>query len=120
MSSADPQAAYALSPMQEGMLFHYLADGSRGLDVEQIVIDLPEDVDADLLHRAWQIVAGRHDALRTSFDWSSGSPVQRVSATADVPFSVHDWSTRPSETVEAEWAMRRSGGMGACACPLQR
>ena len=53
--------------MQQGMLFHTLRARERGVDISQIVIDCPEDVDAAAFEQAWQRLAERHAILRTSF-----------------------------------------------------
>ena len=79
--------SYPLSPLQEGMLFHSLFAHRSGVDIEQMVCDLPESIDASALERAWQAVSDRHAVLRTSFHWEGlTAPIQRVHSRADVPF----------------------------------
>ena len=60
------QATYRLSPMQEGMLYHYLSAKYAGVDIEQIVVSVQEPLDVDALDDAWQRAAQRHPALRTA------------------------------------------------------
>ena len=46
MNRTSLSGAFALSPMQQGMLFHYLKDPHSGVDIEQIVVHLPEKIDS--------------------------------------------------------------------------
>jgi amino acid adenylation domain-containing protein len=104
---------YRLSPVQEGMLFHHLSGTHSGVDVEQIVIDLPESIDRYALEAAWRRVIERHAVLRTSFEWEH-EPVQLVHRV--VPFSLNyeSWrdlssDQRESKTEEYLRAERRRG-----------
>ena len=47
MKADDIEDAYGLSPMQHGMLFQNLNDQQTGVDIEQMVCSLREDVRAD-------------------------------------------------------------------------
>ena len=55
--------------MQQGMLFHHLKEPHSGIDIEQLVVHLPEAVDPDRMRSAWQWLVNRHDVLRTRFSW---------------------------------------------------
>nr|WP_282183129.1 non-ribosomal peptide synthetase [Photorhabdus hindustanensis] len=76
---ANIQDIYALSPLQDGILFHHLlADqGDPYLLIEQMIF-----TDRSLLNRylaAVQQVVDRHDILRTAFIWQGlSAPVQVV------------------------------------------
>ncbi len=73
------------------MLFHHLLEPQSGVDIEQIVISLPEAVDARALRRAWQAVAEQTDVLRTAFRWHTAEQtLQEVAATIDVPLRGDD------------------------------
>src|SRR3954467_10011089 len=75
---------YSLSSMQQGMLFHSMESGAKGVDVEQVVCELTENLDAGCFERAWREVVARHAILRTSFHWVNGEePRQIVHAPAD-------------------------------------
>src|SRR5690606_18280979 len=79
--------AYPLSPMQQGMLFHALAAPRTGVNIEQIILTLPEALDVATLERAWQCVAAHHEMLHTAFRWNgSGQPLQEPQADAAIPF----------------------------------
>ncbi|HPE35568.1 MAG TPA: condensation domain-containing protein, partial [Spirochaetales bacterium] len=59
--------AYPLSPLQEGMLFHYLAEGRGDLYVEQSCLQVDGNLDEDLLARAIGQTCARHDCLHAIF-----------------------------------------------------
>src|ERR1700704_1545440 len=90
MNRASLSGAFALSSMQQGMLFHYLKDLHSGVDIEQIVVHLPEKIDVQRLENAWQWLVRRHDILRTRFVWEGNETQQEVSPAVAVPFVVHD------------------------------
>ena len=74
---------YALSPMQQGMLFHHLLEPNSGADIEQMLLFFHEEVDSRRMTRAWHEAARRHEVLRTSFVWDRvAEPMQRVDATS--------------------------------------
>ncbi len=76
---------YALSPMQEGILFHALLEPSSYITQREIDLDFAVDVPA--LRRAFQRVVDDHDALRISvLHEGLAQPVQRVHTRAELPF----------------------------------
>ncbi len=80
-----------LSPIQEGMLFHWLRDRHSGTDIEQIVAGLHERVDPARLEASWRRVFAEFGALRTAFAWEGlASPVQYVDDGAELPFEFLD------------------------------
>ena len=80
MTAAVLAPTYPLTPLQEGMLFHSRLAPGAGVYVQQMVVTLPEAVDADALRQAWQFVAQRHAVLRTAFPDEPGQTVYPVSA----------------------------------------
>ncbi|WPL15965.1 Linear gramicidin synthase subunit B [Thiorhodovibrio winogradskyi] len=77
---------YPLSPLQEGMLIHSLAEQGVGMYVSQGV-HLLKQIDALALEQAWQEVVDRHEVLRTSFTWEGlDRPIQIVHAKVAVRF----------------------------------
>jgi amino acid adenylation domain-containing protein/non-ribosomal peptide synthase protein (TIGR01720 family) len=82
--------AYALSPMQQGMLFHYLKEPHSGVDIEQIAVHLPEKIDGRRLEMAWQWLVRRHDILRTKFFWEGNETQQEILPEVTVPFVSHE------------------------------
>jgi amino acid adenylation domain-containing protein/non-ribosomal peptide synthase protein (TIGR01720 family) len=90
MNRTSLSGAFALSPMQQGMLFHYLKEPHSGVDIEQIVVHLPEKVDPRRLEMAWQGLVRRHDILRTKFVWEGHETQQEVLPEVTAPFVVHE------------------------------
>ncbi|MBS3183954.1 non-ribosomal peptide synthase/polyketide synthase [Pseudomonas sp. PCH44] len=118
----DIEDVYALSPMQEGMLFHTLSDGGSALYVNQVCLPV-EGLDPQRFAAAWQRVMARHDILRTSFHWQGlPRPVQVVHRQARLDFEVLDWrgeavdEQRLAARAEAECAR----GFDLTRAPLQR
>lgn len=91
------ETTYPLLPMQEGMLFHNLYNPRAGVDVEQLVISLPEALNTEAFERAWQHIAARHEVLRTSFHRGDGltAPMQTVHPQATLPIIRYDWRQIP-------------------------
>lgn len=90
-------ATYGLSPVQQGMLFHHLSHPHSGVDIEQIVASLDEELDLDALRGAWAQVAARHAVLRTSFRWENvEEPVQQVHQRIEIPIATEDWRDVPA------------------------
>jgi amino acid adenylation domain-containing protein/non-ribosomal peptide synthase protein (TIGR01720 family) len=82
--------SFPLSPMQQGMLFHHLKDPRSGVDIEQLVVHLPEFVAAPRLQAAWQWLVHRHDILRAEYVWDDDQPLQNIVSEVEVPFTVED------------------------------
>jgi len=101
MNRTSLSGAFALSPMQQGMLFHYLKEPHSGVDIEQIVVHLPEKIDARRLEMAWQWLVSHHDVLRTKFVWEGHETQQEVLSEVDVPFEIRE-ERGLSEKVRAE------------------
>src|SRR5687767_15465744 len=70
--------SYPLSPMQQGMLFHRLQGGAPGVDVEQVLCELREEIHAARFEEAWRQVIARHTALRTGIHWDDGRDPRQV------------------------------------------
>jgi surfactin family lipopeptide synthetase C len=84
--------SYPLSPMQQGMVFHSLYAGDSGVEIEQMVYTLHEDLQAESFLLAWQQVIDRHPILRTSFHWEGlEAPIQQVHSSASVQWQREDW-----------------------------
>jgi natural product biosynthesis luciferase-like monooxygenase protein len=83
------ETSYPLAPVQLGMLFHQLKGGAHaGVDLEQMVATLREEVDEDALRGAWTKVVERHAVLRTRFRWMGlDEPVQEALARVELPFT---------------------------------
>jgi len=107
------------------MLFHHLLEPRSGVDIEQIVISLPEAVDAEALRRAWQAVAERTDVLRTAFRWHTAEQtLQEVAATIDVPLRSDDLrgltAAERDARIAAYMSEDRRKGFAMDVAPLMR
>jgi amino acid adenylation domain-containing protein/non-ribosomal peptide synthase protein (TIGR01720 family) len=77
--------------MQQGMLFHYLKEPHSGVDIEQLVVHLPEAVDVPRLETAWRWLVQRHDILRARFVWDGGVQAQQeIVSEVSVSFVIED------------------------------
>lgn len=92
------EAAYPLSPLQFGILFHALKEPDSGVYVEQYCCTLTGQFQPDIFRKAWQLVVQLHPALRTSFRWEGiEEPVQMVHHNIEL-----DWETR-NISGKSEW-----------------
>ncbi len=122
MSEPGPER-FGLTPIQEGMLFHHVAEPGSGVDIEQIEVRLREEVDAAALRRAWQLVVDATEPLRTAFEWEGlDEPLQRVEPRVELPFAEEDW--REAADADARFAAlvlrERERGFDLGRAPLAR
>ena len=59
----------ALTPLQEGMLFHYLQDPQSPLYFEQLSLEISGEIDVPYFEKAWNTVIETNEMLRTVFRW---------------------------------------------------
>ena len=94
-----PASMYPLSPIQHGMLYHYLADRQSDLDLVQVVCELREHLDVERLQWAWSRVAPRYEAFRTRLHWDGmAAPMQEIVPKVELPFESLDWRDRAPHT----------------------
>ncbi|MGE5343500.1 MAG: amino acid adenylation domain-containing protein [Candidatus Omnitrophota bacterium] len=68
-----------LTPMQEGMLFHYLKSPQDHIYFEQLSLRISGEVKTDLFEKAWNWVIDANEMLRTVFRWEKlDKPTQIV------------------------------------------
>ncbi|HEY6251721.1 MAG TPA: amino acid adenylation domain-containing protein, partial [Candidatus Angelobacter sp.] len=83
---ANIQDIYALSPLQEGVLFHHLMAVQGDPYIVSTQIAFPDRMLLDRFLSAVQQVVDRHDILRTCFMWQGLSqPAQVVLRRAQIP-----------------------------------
>ncbi|HEY6253916.1 MAG TPA: amino acid adenylation domain-containing protein, partial [Candidatus Angelobacter sp.] len=82
---ANIQDIYALTPLQEGILFHYLAETEGDAYVLSTLMAFPERAQVDLFLTALQQAVLRHDILRTCIHWQGlTKPAQVVLRQAEI------------------------------------
>ncbi len=119
------QKSYELSPMQQGMLFHAIGEPGSGVDIEQIVCRLDEQLDTTAMLRAWDLIASRHTILRTAFVWEGiDEPIQQVYDSVRIPSEIIDWRGVDSADQASRWeqmlARDRKLGFDLSNPPLMR
>src|SRR5579883_1458 len=82
-----------LTPLQEGLLFHYLKDPHSVQYHEQLCLNIAGDIDQQLFQQAWQHVIHTNEMLRTVFRWQGlKKPVQIILKQAAVHIAHTDLS----------------------------
>jgi amino acid adenylation domain-containing protein/non-ribosomal peptide synthase protein (TIGR01720 family) len=113
-----------LTPLQSGMLFHGLVD-TAGAYFDRTAVRLTGVADPRAFAAAWQQVADRTPALRTSVHWQDlPHPVQVVHHRVHLPVTHLDWrrltAGQREEATERLLAEDRAAGMELTAAPLTR
>ncbi|MCK4258379.1 MAG: amino acid adenylation domain-containing protein [Halanaerobiales bacterium] len=79
IKKSDIQNIYSLSPMQEGMLYHYVKDGESGLYFEQLILTVRGEIDLEIFEKSFNKVIEKYDVLRTIFTFKKVTrPLQGV------------------------------------------
>ncbi len=125
MSSKNIEAAYPLSPMQHGMLFHTLYEPESGMYFEQLSCTLDGNLNVLAFQQAWQQVVERHPVLRTAFVWNKiEKPLQVVGRRVGLPWQQHDWRglspVDQQEKLEVFLQADREQGFQLSKAPLMR
>ena len=123
MAMENVDDVYALSPLQQGILFHTLYEQGSGLYFEQSVSTLEGVLDPERFREAWQRVLDRHPALRVSLHWEDlAHPVQVVHRAVALPFHFEDWRAVDHEDDRLEAFLRedRARGFTLSEPPLLR
>ncbi|MCX6578639.1 MAG: amino acid adenylation domain-containing protein [Candidatus Aminicenantes bacterium] len=83
----------ALTPVQEGMLFHYLQDPQGELYFEQLSLEIPGEINVQHFKKAWNVVIETNEMLRTVFRWEKlEKPSQIILKKQPFEISFHDLS----------------------------
>ena len=69
---------YPLSPMQEGMLFHYLVGESKEAYFEQVTYEITGELDLKCFEKSFNILINRHEVFRTVFIYEGLAKPQQV------------------------------------------
>ncbi|OQO89834.1 hypothetical protein B1813_18455 [Saccharomonospora piscinae] len=114
---------YPLTPIQSGMLFHWLVNPDAYLGQLAFVLDGVDD--PERLAHAWRTVVDRTPVLRTSLAWEGvAEPVQLVHAEVELPVTHLDWTGMSEsafhQAAEQYLAADRATGMDLTRAPLTR
>ena len=91
LSTHDIKDILKLTPMQEGMLFHFLKEPESTQYIEQLSLEMAGEIDCQWFKKAWNFVVHVNPALRTVFRWEKmDNPVQIVLKTFDLQPEFHD------------------------------
>ena len=85
----------SLTPLQEGILFHYLKDPQSEFYFEQLILEISSgiEIDVELLEKAWNFVVETNEMLRTVFRWEEGGyPIQIILKEHKVHLKYYDFS----------------------------
>nr|WP_035390995.1 non-ribosomal peptide synthetase [Bacillus sp. UNC125MFCrub1.1] len=69
---------YTLAPLQSGMVFHTLYDGSIGDYITQCILTLQGNLNSGYFQTAWEYIINRHEVLRTVFSWGDGQDIHQI------------------------------------------
>lgn len=93
--------SYPLSPVQQGMLYHSVSAQTKGVEIEQVVGDLSEELDVCAFETAWALAVARHPVLRSAFRWDGlNEPVQEVRRQVKLDWTRQDWRGLSASAVE--------------------
>ncbi len=91
-ATTDSESADQLSPIQQGMLFECLSGKQPGVDIEQALCSLRENLNVAVFLQAWRQIVDGYPILRTSFCWFDRDvPVQIVHQQVELPIVEQDW-----------------------------
>ncbi|WP_323798315.1 non-ribosomal peptide synthetase [Nisaea sp.] len=118
-------ALYPLSPMQQGMAFHSLADEPGGsVYFEQLTWKIASPFNPEAFRAAWDALVERHPILRTALWLDGGEPLQFVRRDVTLPWRDLDWrdldEEEQTDALERLLAEERSAGFALTCPPLLR
>ncbi|MFH0070974.1 condensation domain-containing protein, partial [Peribacillus sp. NPDC056705] len=79
LKKSDIKDIYQLSPLQKGMLFHYLHDEGQHAYFEQVDFTIEGQIDTACLEEGFNLLIQKYDIFRTVFLYEKmNEPVQVV------------------------------------------
>jgi amino acid adenylation domain-containing protein len=86
---------FALTPMQEGILFHYLKDTEHNYYYEQLSLEISGEIHVDFFNMAWDVVIETNEMLRAVFRWKKvENPIQIILNQYKLQPKFHDFSDK--------------------------
>ena len=87
------QDILALTPLQEGILFHYLLDPQDGQYFGQLSLEISGDINVNIFKQTWNLIVESNEMLRTVFRWEMiDNPVQIIKKKHDINLVYHNFS----------------------------
>lgn len=116
---------YPLSPLQEGILYHYLSGNDPAEYFEQNCITIQGRLDLEIFQQAWNQVIADNEILRTIFRWTDiKKPLQIVLSQRASKVEIVDLSNlspdRSSKSLEQICEQDRQAGFDLAKGPLSR
>ncbi|WP_323865025.1 condensation domain-containing protein, partial [Xenorhabdus cabanillasii] len=102
-SNNEIEVIFPATSLQQGFIYHYLAQPQDDAYRVQLLLDYHTNVDLAAYQQAWSLASLRFPILRTAFDWE-GELLQVVTAGASIGaanFTVQDLSRLPAEERDA-------------------
>ena len=97
-------AAYPLTALQEGMLYHTIREPGGRAHLTQYTAVLRGPLQPAAFREAWRHAAARHEPLRTFFTWNGRErPLQVVRQCVELPFTELDWSGHQRAEQRTRW-----------------
>jgi polyketide synthase PksJ len=88
---------FALTPTQEGMLFHYLQDPGSDFYFEQLSLEISAEIKPESFEKAWDFVVETNEMLRATFRWENvENPIQIILKTHRCSIIFYDLSAENS------------------------
>jgi hypothetical protein len=85
----------ALTPMQEGMLFHYLKEPESTQYSVQLSVRLSGTLNVQRMEQAWNLVVKKHEMLRTTYRWKKlKRPVQLIWKSNSITVTFKDFFSK--------------------------
>ncbi|WP_034328484.1 non-ribosomal peptide synthase/polyketide synthase [Alkaliphilus transvaalensis] len=101
ISKENVEDLLSLSPMQEGLLFHYLKDPDNLQYIEQLSLKLEGPIQGKIVSASWNIVAESNEMLRTVYRWKGiDKPLQIILREKTIPIIEIDISTLNGDELE--------------------
>ncbi|MCK4260422.1 MAG: amino acid adenylation domain-containing protein [Halanaerobiales bacterium] len=103
INKKDIEMLYALTPIQEGILFHYLENPDGDIYFEQLCLHISGEVDINIFKAAWNFVAETNELLRTVFRWNQiEKPIQIILKDTKLDVRSYDFANTSNEKYD-QW-----------------
>ncbi len=101
INKKDIEMLYALTPIQEGILFHYLENPEGDIYFEQLCLHISGVTDSKIFKTAWDFVAETNELLRTVFRWNQiEKPIQIILKDSKLDVRSYDFANTSNKTYD--------------------